>query len=238
MSRIIPRESGSPPGGPDRVGLYTFAAWVVAAMSFLVFVLLAWRVRAEPLPFDARWLAALRSAEDPAEPLGPGWLQEAVRDFTALGSHGVLVTVGLAAVVFLLLCRRRPQAVVLAVALASGILVNHLLKLVFARPRPEVVDHLTTVYTPSFPSGHAMLSTLVYLALAMALARGHPNPAVPRLAYGFAALLAVLVGSSRVYLGVHWPTDVIAGWSFGLGWALLCWQFDTWLRLRPGVGQD
>ncbi|TVP88292.1 MAG: phosphatase PAP2 family protein [Thioalkalivibrio sp.] len=214
------------------------AAWITAALAFIVFALLAWSVRREePAPFDARWLAAFRSAERPAEPLGPGWLGETVRDFTALGSHGVLITLVLATTAFLLLAHRYRQALVLAVAVGSGILANHLLKLWVSRPRPDAVEHLTTVYTPSFPSGHAMLSMLVYLMLArvlvLVLVRGRADWAVHILAYGFAVLLAVVVGTSRIYLGVHWPTDVMAGWAFGLGWALLFWQLDARRPSRP-----
>ncbi len=221
---------------PGQTGISVKAAWITTIFAFFLFVILAWIVRrVETAALEAQWLLAFRSPERPAEPLGPGWLEETVRDFTALGSHGVLVTLVFAATVFLLLTHRRRQAMVLALAYGSGIVANHLLKLALARPRPDVVEHLTTVYTASFPSGHAMLSTIVSLTLAMVLLRGQATPATQHLAYGFAASLALLVGVSRVYLGVHWPTDVLAGWAFGLAWALLFWQLDARLQ-RSGSG--
>lgn len=177
-----------------------------------------------------------RSGERPDEPLGPDWLEETVRDFTALGGYGVLITLVLAAMAFLLLAHRHRQAIVLAVALGSGILMNHLLKLSLSRPRPDVVEHLTNVYTASFPSGHALASMLIYLMLARVLVRERAEWTVHILAYGFAVLLAVVVGISRIYLGVHWPTDVMAGWAFGLGWAVLFWQLDVRLQ-RSGPGR-
>jgi undecaprenyl-diphosphatase len=225
--------SGSRSRFPSRAGVPALAAWIAAALAFVVFAVLAWSVqRKEPSAFDTHWLAAFRSAGNPAEPLGPIWLEGTLRDFTALGSYGVLVTFGIVALAFLLLTRQHRQGLVFAVAVSSGMLMNHLMKLALSRPRPEVVDHLTMVHTHSFPSGHAMLSMLFYLMLAMALVRGQASTTVQSLAYGFAALLAVIVGISRVYLGVHWPTDVIAGWALGLGWALLFWHLDSWLQRR------
>ena len=227
------RRSGSPFHRSSHAGIRVLAAWITAALAFFVFAVLAWSVQwNEPSSFDTRWLAALRSAENPGEPLGPIWLEGTVRDFTALGSYGVLITLGLVLMAFLLLTHRHRQGLVFAMALGSGMLMNHLMKLALSRPRPEIVDHLTTVHTQSFPSGHAMLSMLFYLMLAMALVRGQASPTVQSLAYGFAAMLAMVVGISRVYLGVHWPTDVIAGWAFGLGWALLFWHLDACLQGR------
>ncbi len=232
-----PRRAGSRSAFPSRSGVPALAAWIAAAFAFLVFAMLAWSVqRKEPSPFDTRWLAAFRSAGNPAEPLGPIWLEGTLRDFTALGSYGVLVTFGIVALAFLLLTRQHRRGLVFAVAVSSGMLMNHLMKLALSRPRPEVVDHLISVHTYSFPSGHAMLSMLFYLMLAMVLVRGQATPTVQTLAYAFAALLAVVVGVTRVYLGVHWPTDVIAGWAFGLGWALLYWHLDAWLQ-QAGHGR-
>lgn len=236
---IGPVKNPMGPAGPSSrgPGIRASATWIVTVLAFLVFAVLAWSARREePMPFERRWLMVLRGAEGGAEPRGPDWLGETVRDFTALGSYGVLITLVLAAMAFLLLARRHRQAIVLAVALGSGILVNHLLKLALSRPRPDVVEHLTNVYTASFPSGHALASMLVYLMLARMLVRERAEWSVHILAYGLAVLLAAVVGTSRIYLGVHWPTDVMAGWAFGLGWALLFWQLDARLQ-RSGAGQ-
>ena len=192
-------------------------------------------VEGDTRAFDEKILLALRSAADPSDPVGPRWLEEAMRDFTALGGTGVLATVTLAVVGFLLLSRKRHAALAVAVAVVGGFLASNALKWGFARPRPDLVPHGQAVYTQSFPSSHAMLSAVVYLTLGALLARTQPRRRVKIYFLSVAALLAVVVGASRVYLGVHWPTDVLAGWAVGAGWALLCWVAMLWLQSRGRV---
>lgn len=144
------------------------------------------------------------------------------RDLTALGSHAVVLLIGLAAVAYLALLRERTAILLLGVSLLGGIALGAGLKLVFARPRPELVAHLADTCTASFPSGHAMLSAIAYLTLAGLLARVQPRASLRRYVLAVGIALTVLVGASRIYLGVHWPSDVVAGWCFGAAWALFC----------------
>jgi undecaprenyl-diphosphatase len=185
--------------------------------------------------FDRTLLLALRSAADPSDPLGPRWLEEAMRDITGLGGHAVLTIVTLAAIAYLLLARKRHAALLVAAAVAGGMLMSTLLKLGFDRPRPDLVPHGMRVYTASFPSGHAMLSAVTYLTLGALLARVQPRRRIKAFLLGVAILLTVLIGMSRVYLGVHWPSDVLAGWCGGAAWAALCWFVALQLQRRGGV---
>jgi len=184
---------------------------------------------------DERVLLALRNPADRAEPWGPRWLQETVRDFTALGGVGVLSLITLAVSVFLLLDGKRRAAGLVVVAVGGGLVLATLLKHGFGRPRPELVPHGSYVYTSSFPSGHAMLSAVTYLTLGALLARLQPRRELKAFLLGVAIVLTFLVGVSRVYLGVHWPTDVLAGWTAGGVWAILCWLAALTLQRRGEI---
>lgn len=184
---------------------------------------------------DERILLSLRNPADYSDPLGPGWLEEMGRDFTALGGVGVLTLLTLATCVYLLLIHRSRAAVFMAIAVGSGWLVSHALKLGFDRPRPDLVPHGSIVYTASFPSGHAMMSAVTYLTLAVLLGQAVSSWRL-RLFFLLSAMsLTLLAGASRVYLGVHWPTDVVAGWAVGSAWAGMCWLVERWLQERGMV---
>jgi undecaprenyl-diphosphatase len=185
--------------------------------------------------FDEAVLLALRSAADRSDPLGPGWLEELMRDVTALGSTGVLTFITLAVAGFLALQRKTHAALFVLVAVGGGMLLSHLLKIGFDRPRPDLVPHGAMVYTASFPSGHSTMAAVAYLTLGALLARVQPRRRLKLYLMGLAVLLTVAVGASRVYLGVHWPTDVLAGWALGAAWALLCWAGALWLQRRGRV---
>lgn len=157
---------------------------------------------------------------------GPGWLQRAATDLTALGSHTVLALLVLSVAALLIVERRRGDALWLILTTASAMLLSHGLKVLFSRARPELVDHLVVVVTPSFPSGHALLSAAVYLTLAALLGREVARPGLRRGLLGLAVLLTLLIGISRIYLGVHWPSDVLGGWIIGALWA---WGW-SWVR--------
>jgi undecaprenyl-diphosphatase len=171
---------------------------------------------------DKAILTGLRTAANAAVPIGPAWLLSAVRDITALGGVTVLTLITLLVVGFLIAIRKHSTAIFVACAVASGALVSSGLKSIFVRPRPEIVPHLVQVTSASFPSGHAMNSAMVYLTLATLLARSQKDRRVRVYLIMIALVLTLMVGSSRVYLGVHWPSDVLAGWSIGALWAALC----------------
>ncbi len=219
-----------------RQELGVLVAMLAVAAGLLAFVTLAAEVgEGETRAFDTFLLLSLRSAVDPADPIGPRWFEEMMRDFTALGGTGVLVTVTVAAIGYLVLTRKRHAAITVAVAIVTALLLSHALKWGFARPRPELVPHGQVVYSQSFPSGHAMLSAVVYLTLGALLARTQADSRVRVYFLAVAGLLTAIIGVSRVYLGVHWPTDVLAGWVGGAGWALLCWLVMLWLQRRGTV---
>jgi undecaprenyl-diphosphatase len=176
----------------------------------------------DTMALDRAILVGLRSSTDPAIPVGPRWLPETMTNLTALGSATVLLFISALVIVYLLLSRQARTALFVFAATAGGIGMGGLLKLVYARPRPNLVPHLADVTSSSFPSGHATDSAIVYLTLAALLARAVPEAALRITIIGAAILLSLLIGVSRVYLGVHWPSDVVAGWSIGAAWALAC----------------
>jgi undecaprenyl-diphosphatase len=197
----------------------------IAAGLGLGFVLIAGYVAdGSPLPLDERIMLSMRTATDISDPIGPKWLEEAVRDFTALGSTAVLSLIVISVAIFLALTQNGQLALTVLACTISGTALSSFAKLHFARPRPELVPHQVEVYTASFPSGHALMSAVVYLTLAVLIARTQPAFRVRAFIMGFAVFLTLLVGISRIYLGVHWPTDVLAGWCLGALWATLCWM--------------
>ncbi len=212
---------------------------IVGAVLLFVFAVLADEVaEGDTRAFDKRVLLALRVAGDPADPIGPMWFEEMMRDFTAIGGTGVLVLMVLAVAGFLVLTGKGHAALAIIVAVSGGTLVSQTMKWAYARPRPELVPHGVEVYTASFPSGHAMMSAIVYLTLGAMLARTQSGQAVKAYIIGVAIFLTMLVGASRVYLGVHWPTDVLAGWALGALWAIACWLVMLWLQARGQVEDE
>ena len=174
-------------------------------------------------------LALRKSTKEPI-PIGPPWLQEAARDVTSLGSIIVLLIITFAVAGFLLLTRKPGVACLMLIAVLGGLTLNNLLKFVFARPRPDFVTHAARVFTTSFPSGHATLSAITYLTIAALLARAYPLLIVNFYFMSLAALLTVLIGLSRIFLGVHYPTDILGGWCIGAAWAIGCWVLMAWLQ--------
>lgn len=190
--------------------------------------------------FDRAILLALRDPMNPDMPIGPGWLQEAAREITTLGGTTALALITLATTGFLLLIRKGGAAILVIVSVVGGALLSVALKACFDRSRPNLIPHAVQVYSGSFPSGHAMLATVTYLTLGALLARVQAQRRVKAYLLSLALLVSVLIGASRVYLGVHWPTDVLAGWCVGAAWALLCTSVALWLQRRgaiePNVG--
>lgn len=152
-----------------------------------------------------------------------GHVTTAMRLASAVGGTGgrlVLLAVLLAP---LLWFGFRRSAIWLALTIAGGTLLNLALKQIFAAPRPDLLPHLDIVHTYSFPSGHAAGNMMVFGALALLAGRAS--------AYVAAAAMVLLIGASRIWLGVHWPSDVVAGWIEGLGWLAFC---RLWLPARGG----
>ena len=173
--------------------------------------------------FDTEILLAFREAGQTDNPIGPLWFEEAMRDITGLGSTIVLVMVTAVTIFYLLLIGRWRTALLVLVTVGGGQILSSLLKLGIDRPRPDLVSHLVDVQTLSFPSGHAMMSAVTYLTLGSMLAGIVPGRATRIYVLGVAVLITLMVGVSRIYLGVHWPSDVLAGWCAGFAWAMLCW---------------
>ncbi|HEU0065628.1 MAG TPA: phosphatase PAP2 family protein [Sphingomonas sp.] len=169
-----------------------------------------------PFAFDRTIILALHDS-------GSSWLRPAMIDITALGGGTILTIVVLVASGLMLVHRHAMTALLLVVATVSGAQGVQVLKRVFARMRPDVVDHIVQVSGNSFPSGHSADSAIVYLTLAGLATQVVRGVAVRRYIVGIAIFLVGAIGVSRVYLGVHWPSDVLAGWSFGTLWALAWW---------------
>jgi undecaprenyl-diphosphatase len=188
--------------------------------------------------FDHWVVRSMRNADNPAEPVGPTWFEEMGRDATALGGLAWLTFTTIVVAGFLWLDDKLHMMFFTLAATSSGAVLSLVLKELFARPRPDIVPHLSRVSTSSFPSGHSMLAAVVYLTLGSLLAAVMPSRRLKVYVLFVAMLLTVFVGISRVNLGVHYPTDVLAGWLAGLVWALLCWLVAHWLQKRGQVEAD
>lgn len=173
----------------------------------------------------------------PQVPIGPEWVREVGRDMTALGGMAVMFMMTVAVAGYLFMVRKFHAMWLVILATLGGLLASSVLKHFFDRPRPAV-DHYSYVYTSSFPSGHSMMSAVVYLTLGSLLARLVPERHVKIYVIVVALLLTFLVGISRVYMGVHYPTDVLAGWTAGLVWAMVCWLVARALQKRGAVEKD
>jgi len=185
--------------------------------------------------FDEGVLRYLRDPEDPRKPIGPPWLVAVATDVSALGGTTVLVIVLSVVVGYLALEHRYAEVLLIVVAASVGGALSQILKLWFGRARPDVVPHLVSVASLSFPSGHSMLSVVTYLTLGALMARFARRRRIRMYCIGVSLVLALVIGLSRIYLGVHFPTDVLAGWSAGLAWALLWWLVARALQYRGQV---
>jgi undecaprenyl-diphosphatase len=215
------------------VGTRTIVVALVVALLGWIFAEVADEVvEGDSHALDTALLLALRDPADPADPIGPGWLVTVARDVTALGGFTIITIITVALAGLLWLQGHRSTMVFLLVAVAGGSAVSTLFKMGFDRPRPDLVPHGTEVLTTSFPSGHSMMAAVAYLTLAVLSARVQERRSVQVYLLVLAVLLTVAVGVTRVYLGVHWPTDVLAGWCAGAAWALSCWLVARSLSRR------
>ena len=218
----------------EKIEFSVLAAGVIIAGGLWGFIEMAEIARQTSVHgLDTQILLAFREPGMPNDPLGPPWLEEAVRDITGLGSMVVLVMVTADAIFYLLLVRRGREALMVLIAVGGGQVLSSLLKLGIDRPRPELVSHLVHVQTLSFPSGHAMMSAVTYLTLGVMIAGITPGRITKAYVLFIAVLITLMVGVSRIYLGVHWPSDVLAGWCAGFAWAMLCWLVARRFMRRP-----
>ncbi|MEQ8766623.1 MAG: phosphatase PAP2 family protein [Planctomycetota bacterium] len=219
--------------------LATLLAILVVFFSLWAFVEVTDEVlEGETQAIDEKVLLLFRNPADKTDPLGPLWVEEMGRDVTGLGGMFVLMLITGVVAGFLALQRRYRAMVLVLISIGGGLLISLLLKEIFERPRPDLVPHLSHTYTSSFPSGHSMLAATTYLTLGALLARVQPNWPLKLYILGLSVLFTLLVGVSRVYLGVHWPTDVLGGWTAGATWALLCWLVARYLQRGGQVEQD
>lgn len=206
------------------VGVACAALWAVIRLGSEV-------GEGETSAFDRAILLALRQPGNPNLPLGPLWLRETARDLTALGGFTVLGLVTLAGIATMLVYRRYRQALVFGVTATVAQVASEAIKDFVGRPRPSFVTQYDLTVSSSYPSGHSLMAPAVYFTLAAIVAAGELRPGARRLLMIGSGMLVVAIGVSRVYLGVHWPTDVVAGWTLGSTIALAAWIA---LQQRPG----
>ncbi|MCK5360979.1 MAG: phosphatase PAP2 family protein [Gammaproteobacteria bacterium] len=186
-------------------------------------------IEGETSGFDQRVLLWFRNPDDLSEPIGPAWLEVVVRDITAMGGLLILGLLTIAACGYLWLTQRHKLALFVAIAIPTGSLLNAVLKDFFSRPRPDIVPHASAAAFSSFPSGHAMMSAAVFLTLGALLSLSTENKRIKIYILSWSVFLTIMVGISRIYLGVHWPTDIIAGWIAGATWAMVSLLLGHWL---------
>ncbi len=208
----------------------TIRAVLILAGLLLVFAAIAWAVsEGRSIALDRAVILALRNM---AGPSGPAWLDETARDITSLGSVVVVCLLSGAFAGYLLLNGERSAAILMIVSVLGGLLLNDLLKMIFDRPRPDLALPSLRVFSSSFPSGHAVLSCVAYLTIGALVTRRALAAHIRTYVMGIAVFLVLLIGMTRVYLGVHYPSDVLAGWCIGSAWMLACWQVAGELELR------
>lgn len=214
----------------------TLATLLLVVVLLLVFGVVANEMNeGETRAFDNAVLLAMRNPANRADPIGPRWFEDAVRDVTSLGSTTVVIIIVSATVGFLALSRARAAAMLVLASVCGGAMLMQALKETFSRVRPDVVSHSLVELTRSFPSGHTTLAAVTYLTLGALLARVQSSRHLKMYVLFVAITLTLLVGVSRVYLGLHWPTDVLAGWCLGAAWAMVCWIVAAWLQREGRV---
>ena len=210
-----------------------FIIAVLCLGGVFAFVSLASEVlEGESRAIDTAILMWFRDPQNHELAYGPLWLHEMMRDLTALGGIIVLTFITLGVVFYMAALKKYGQALYIACAVGSGVLLSNLLKIGFDRPRPDLVPHNSITYMASFPSGHSLMAAVVYLTLGVLLVETQKSIRIKIYILGFMIFLAVIIGISRLYLGVHWPSDVLAGWLAGGAWALLAWLINQRIKMK------
>lgn len=222
-----------PPPTAARMETRLFLAIVVLTLGFLALTFVVDMAEDGVAgSFDRAVVLALQTSTEISDPIGPRWVEEIARDLTSLGSYSVMLLIVAGVLGYLLLIRRRATAVFVLASIGGGIVLSNVLKHFFQRARPDIAPHAAEVFSTSFPSAHAMLSAVVYLTLAVVVARFALARLQRLYAIGIAIGITIIVGLTRMYLGVHWPTDIAAGWCVGAAWALACWYIATKLQAK------
>ncbi len=199
-------------------------AWAMLAASLAIFLVLS--ITAPGGAFEAAerdFMLSLRNGDDPALLNGPGWLLYFVQNITALGGWPVLTVFSLALAGALMVQKQWSFLLVLLAVVIGETVITGIFKDFFGRVRPDFLPHLTSASSKSFPSGHSASAAAVYLTFGLAIANMVKQRAIRRYALGASLAVVFLIGASRVFLGVHYPTDVIAGWCIGAAWASAVW---------------
>lgn len=221
------------PNDPIRNPPWLLAAAGAVALAVLLVAVLGGAIdHGAQFSFDRAILLWARGGSAHGVPIGPGWFRAAMIDITAIGGVTVLVLMVLLVAGFLAIGRHWLTLSLVLGGTISGSLAVSIVKALVGRARPTVTDHLVTVASESFPSGHAANSAIVYLTMTTLLSQLVEGRAARSYLFAAAALIVTLIGASRVYLGVHWPSDVLAGWAFGTLWAVAWWALGAWARLR------
>ena len=213
------------------VGCITSSLWLFVVVTDEV-------VENEHHGLDNRILLALRTPGDLSQPIGPHFIKNASLDISSLGSAPVLTVVVVLICGYLMLERKFAATAFILFASITGTILNQVLKEFVGRERPHVVPHLSEISNYSFPSGHSMLSAIIYLSLAVLLTKTVKTRPTKMYIMGAAFFLAFLIGITRMILGVHYPSDVLAGWTAGTAWAMLCWVGATWLNQRGAINRQ
>ena len=216
-----------------RTEIAAVSALFIATLGVMTFVELADDMtEADGRAFDQAVLEAFRPGATPADPWGPGWLETAALDLTALGGTAVLTLFAIIVLGFLILQRKRLSALLLVLGLAGGVALSEGLKAVFGRERPPEDLQAVETLNASFPSGHSLLSAVFYLSIGVMLTRAFAQKRFKAYIIGVAVMLTLIVGLTRVYLAAHWATDVLAGWSVGAAWAMALWLVAYGIQRR------
>jgi undecaprenyl-diphosphatase len=224
-------------------GFVTGEARLLASIAIVSGLILAFlqiadeMIEGEMEAFDQAILMLFRDPANLETTIGPVWLHEMVRDITALGSFSLLGLIVVGVCIYLLLARMRAEALLVVTSVVGGTILSTLLKMGYNRPRPDLAT-MSEQFTASFPSGHAMLSAVTFLTLGAVLSRFAPTRPLRFFTIGMAVLLTLMVGVSRLYMGVHYPSDVLAGWCLGAAWALLCSTVAMYLQRTGSVRKD
>lgn len=207
------------------------------AGATLLFAILAAAIGPEPTSFD---LLVIQSLHEPgsADPVGPPWVEAFWSDVTVLGSGSIVAFLVVVVVAYLFLARHPKTALVVLLCITLAAVSAYVLKAFFERPRPMALEALISIDNYSFPSGHSVISAAVYPTLAAMVARVLDGNKLKLYCIGVGVLTMVLIGFSRIYLGVHYATDVIAGWCIGITWSLFAWALLTRLQKTGVVEQD